>query len=135
MYLIITTHKTTNLDLACEQNQEWLLLNCNILTAKNSEQIKTNWAASVKERQDVCATLHGRISDILSIIKLTVCALFIFFISQVPSPENEKQHGPQEFANWNERFRFWQKIHNKDKPELLKIEIEPSDEPQANIKP
>ena len=89
MYLIITTHKTTHLDLACEQNQEWLLLNCNILTAKNSEQIKTNWAASVKERQDVCATLHGRICDILSIIKLTVCALFIFFISQVPSPENE----------------------------------------------
>ena len=25
--------------------------------------------------------------------------------------------------------------NNKDKPELLKIEIEPSDEPQANIKP
>ena len=25
--------------------------------------------------------------------------------------------------------------NSKDKPELLKIEIEPSDEPQANIKP
>lgn len=25
--------------------------------------------------------------------------------------------------------------NEKDKPELLKIEIEPSDEPQANIKP
>jgi len=39
--------------------------------------------------KNVCSTLHGRISDILSIIKLTVCALFIFFVSHVPSPENE----------------------------------------------
>ena len=39
--------------------------------------------------ENVCSTLHGRISDVLNIIKLTVCALFISFVSHVPSPENE----------------------------------------------